>query len=207
MDATFIRVNAKKNPRGYSDSHGIALNWIFKNVVQKRKHDFAFLDHDIFPVKKININHYVQNQDFYGFKCIPHKFNRMNKKLWYLWPGFAFYKYSVLAKNKINFGKWRKFVFLKVVGADTGSANFPNLYSKYDVNSLNFANTSYWNIRKDEPMENNNDAVRAVAQTDLVQYFDNQNWLHMIDGSEWQDAKGKTEIVYKKLDKMLENIL
>ena len=203
LNVTFVRVNPKKNPNGYSDSHGLALNWIYENVVKKRENNFAFLDHDIFPVKNINIEDYVKEQDFYGHKNRSHKDTLLNKGMWYIWPGLSFFKYDVLKNKNANFGKWRRFGFLKikVVGADTGSANWPVLYSKYDTDKLKFANTSFWNIRKNCAVKD--DEIRALAQTDLIQYFDNENWLHMIDGSEWQDSKGKTEMVYEMLDRLV----
>lgn len=203
LNVTFIRVNPKKNPNGYSDSHGLALNWIYQNIIKKRGNNFAFLDHDIFPVRNINIEDYIKTQDFYGTQNFSHKDYFLNKGMWYIWPGFAFYKYAALRDKKANFGKWRRFGFLKVkvIGADTGSANYPILYSKYDTKKLKFADTNFWNIRNNSSVTE--DEVRALAQTDLVQYFDNQNWLHMIDGSEWQDSKGKVEIVYKMLDELL----
>lgn len=203
LGVTFIRINAKQNPNGYSDSHGIALNWVYQNIVKTRQNNFAFLDHDIMPIKTINIENYLQKQDFFGTRNIPHKYYILNKGMWYLWPGFSFFRYNAVKNKKANFGKWRRFGFLKVkvVGADTGSANWPVLYSKYDIQNLEFADSLHWNIRQNSPV--NEEDIRALAQTDLIQYFDNKNWLHMIDGSEWQDSQGKTEIVYKLFDEIL----
>ena len=201
LDVTFIRVQPKKNPNGYSDSHGIALNWIYQNIIKKRGNNFAFLDHDIFPVKPVNVEEYIKTQDFYGYKNLPHKETFLNKNMWYIWPGLSFFNYSALKDKDVNFGKWRRFGFLKVVGADTGSANWPVLYSKCNPENIRFASTSFWNIKKNS--ETDDFQIRELAQTELIQYFDNENWLHMIDGSEWQDSKGKTEMVYKLLDKIL----
>lgn len=203
LGVTFIRITASQNPNGYSDSHGIALNWVYQNIVKKRQNNFAFLDHDIMPVSPVNIDTYLKDQDFYGTYGCPHKRYILNKDMWYLWPGYCFYRYDVLKNRKINFGKWRRFGFLKVkvVGADTGSANWPVLYSKYDSKKLKYAKSFHWNIRTNSPVKPED--IRALAQTDLVQYFDNKSWLHVIDGSEWQDSHGKTEIVYKLFDEIL----
>lgn len=201
LDTTFIRVQPKKNPNGYSDSHGIALNWIYKNIVKKRGKNFAFLDHDIFPVKPVDVESYIKTQDFYGHKNKSHKETLLNKNMWYIWPGFSFFNYNALTSKRVDFGKWRKFGFLKVLGADTGSGNWPTLYKKYSIENLKFANTAFWNVKQNTKPEDSQ--IRELAQTELIQYFDNENWLHMIDGSEWQDSKGKTEIVYKLLDEVL----
>ena len=203
-NVSYIHIKSKQTPRGYSDSHGIALNWVYENVVKKRKNDFAFLDHDIFPVRKIEIDKYLMEQDFYGMPCRPHKTNRINQGLWYLWPGFAFYRFDVISNKKMNFRKWRRFGLLniKVVGADTGSANWPVLYSKYNVSDIKFCDAKFWHVRENRSLGVNED-YKSIAQTDLIQYYDDENWLHMIDGAEWQDSRGKVELVYGILDKYL----
>ncbi len=77
------------------------------------------------------------------------------------------------------------------------------LYSKCNPENIRFADTSFWNVKNNSKPDDTR--IRELAQTELIQYFDNENWLHMIDGSEWQDSKGKTEIVYRILDEVLKN--
>jgi hypothetical protein len=37
-----------------SHSHGVALNWLYRNyIVPRRPASFAFLDHDVFPVRQL----------------------------------------------------------------------------------------------------------------------------------------------------------
>lgn len=203
-NVTFIRITPKQLPNGYSDSHGIALNWVYKNIVLKRKKDFALLDHDIVPVQEVMIEKYIATQDFFGLVCYPHCKNWLNKNLWYLWPGFAFYKYNSLVGKKINFNKLRKFGFLKikVIGADTGSAIWPSLYSKYNLNRLKMCDAYFWDIRNNCKFINQN-LDNNVAQTNLIQYYDKGHWLHIINGAEWTDSKGKLDLVYNLFDRYL----
>lgn len=63
---TYIHCEPKKIPHGYADSHGIALNWIYYSIVRKRKNNFAFLDHDIFPIKVLNIESYLEKAELAG---------------------------------------------------------------------------------------------------------------------------------------------
>ena len=60
---TYIHCEPRKIPHGYADSHGIALNWIYKEVIQKRKNNFALLDHDMFPIKEFNIESYLEDAE------------------------------------------------------------------------------------------------------------------------------------------------
>lgn len=121
---TYIHCEPKKIPHGYADSHGIALNWIYKEVIQKRKNNFALLDHDMFPIKPLNIESYIEDAELAG---------RVDEisGIWYLWPGFSFFKYDLLKNKKINFRRYRKWYLFKVPKVDTGSANWYPLYSKY----------------------------------------------------------------------------
>ena len=203
-DITYIHVTPKETPNGYSDSHGIALNWIYKNIIKKRGNNFAFLDHDIFPVKKIDISGYLSAQDFNGLKVKPHKASFSNNfgNLWYLWAGFSFFKYNVLKDKNINFKKWRRWGLFKVLGADTGSGNWPVLYSNPKYKNYDFCKAKHCNIRGNK--QTTWEAGSNLAQTDLIQYIDDENWLHMINGSEWSDSNGKLNIIHNMLDKFLD---
>ena len=85
-DVTYFHVDIDV-PSGYSDSHGRALNWVYTNVIVKRENDFGFIDHDIFPIKRFNIEEYLKNRDLYGYL-------RYAGKIWFLWPTFSFFKYD-----------------------------------------------------------------------------------------------------------------
>ena len=52
-----------------SKSHAISLNWVFYEVIIKRKPRwFGFLDHDIYPIRPVSLIDTFDNQVFYGKK-------------------------------------------------------------------------------------------------------------------------------------------
>lgn len=196
-DVTYINVTSEEKASGFSDSHGRALNRIYKNVVQKRQNNFAFLDHDILPIKETNVGDYLKETDLFG--AIMHRAG-----IWYLWPGFSFYKYSYLKDLKLNFRRYRKFNILKAEGADTGSGNWYPLYSKYDENKAVNADEILWNIRENR-LANGNEQEGKVIQESMVQYFLDKTWLHTECASEWIDCKGKNQIIYEMLEGYLKD--
>ena len=192
---TYINITSTEKASGFSDSHGRALNRIYKNFVQKRAKNFAFLDHDILPIKEVNIGEYLANTDLFGAVM-------ERGGIWYLWPGFAFYRYDYLKNKKLNFRIYRKFNFIKVKGADTGSGNWYPLYSKYNRNKFKKPDDILWNIRENRPA-NENEQEGNVIQESLVQYYLDKSWLHTMCASEWVDCKGKNQMIYKLLDEYL----
>jgi glycosyltransferase involved in cell wall biosynthesis len=120
-------INLPKNPRTQpSLNHGLALNWLYYNVI-KKEHPwaFGFIDHDIFPTRTIDIAGKLNDHDAYGLKI-----ERKNGALsaWYLWPGFCFYQGNYFNNVKPNFScviisRWNGYV-----GLDTGGGNFEKIY-------------------------------------------------------------------------------
>lgn len=200
-NTTYIRINPDIIPNGYSDSHGIALNWVWENILQQRKQDFALLDHDIFPITEQNIEDYYSEQDFWGSIRFRNKNNK--KDIWSLWPGFAFYKYEPLVNKKLNFRRYRKFGLFKISCVDTGSANWNCLYSKYDATTLKNCNMVTWDLKTDKEFVFNGNKNSDFE--DCIEYFNNKTWLHSINGSEWHESKGKINLVYQLLNKILED--
>ncbi|RAI10896.1 MAG: hypothetical protein DKM24_05895 [Candidatus Melainabacteria bacterium] len=194
---TYIHCEPKKIPHGFADSHGIALNWIYYSVVQKRKNNFAFLDHDIFPIKPLNIESYLEKTELAG---------RVYEQsgIWYLWPGFSFFRYSVLKNIRVNFRRHRKWYIFKVPIVDTGSGNWYSLYSKYNKELVNNIYFNGWNVADNKPLEAN-EAQGKFIQEKMVEYSMDNKWFHSICGAEWRDVKGKNKIVYKMLDDFLNN--
>ncbi len=102
-----------KQPKEFllSESHGLALNYVYRNFVQKVKPPFfGFLDHDVFPFQKVNIVEILKIQEFYGIRNFAtHEGNlsvlsSRTPEYWYLWPGFCFFKFSFISKfKKISF--------------------------------------------------------------------------------------------------------
>ena len=196
---SYIFINSKSCPNGFSDSHGIALNWVWKNILKEKKKGFALLDHDIVPVCNQNIEEYFNKQDFWG--QVRFKNYNNHKDIWSLWPGFSFFNFDCVKDKNLNFKRYKRFGFIKVKGVDTGSANWNCLYSKYNIDKLDKCNCITWDIK--------NDCEYTEARTDnsefneCVEYYNNKTWLHAINGSDWHYSNGKINLVYEILNKIL----
>jgi len=197
-DVTYYRVNIEL-PSGYSDSHGRALNWTYKNVIQKRKNDFGFIDHDIFPIKHFNIETYLKNSNLYGYI-------RTANKIWFLWPAFSFFKYDYVKKYKLNFRKYKFLGIFHYKGADSGSGLWNSIYKKYDINSIPKVDCKYIDIinNSEADWEKAKTGYEPYIQTNLSQYLDDSKWFHSICGGEWRgNVSTKNQIIYKMLDEYL----
>jgi len=196
-DTTYINITGTEKASGFSDSHGRALNRIYKNIVKVRQNNFAFFDHDILPIKELTIEDYLKNTDIAGYIV-----ERAN--IWYPWAGFGFFKYDYLKNLKLNFRRYRIFNIFKAEGADTGSGNWYPLYSKYDRSKVNETKEELWNIRENRPATEN-EREGKVIQESMIQYFFDRTWLHTECASEWIDCKGKNELIYKMLEEILKD--
>jgi hypothetical protein len=108
-------------------SHGIALTWIYYNVIQRIKpRIFAFIDHDLIPLEKIEFDKILGNQVFYGIL----KRQPLN---WIIWAGYSIYNFSAVSQLPLNFNNdvTRRL--------DTGGRNWKCLYKNFDPSQLNFA--------------------------------------------------------------------
>lgn len=188
-DVTYIRVQDRTKPKGYSDSHGIALNWVWKNIVRKRKNNFAFLDHDIYPIKEIDISSYVDKEPIFG------KYRILDGGIWYLWAGFAFFNFEYIKNLPLNFKKFRYFGIFKKKFADTGSANWNCLYKKLDRKSLKPCSDEVFELKEDNTLiKNKNGKI-------TVNCLANRSWLHIFDGANrYNNNSNKISRVLKYLD-------
>jgi len=83
---SYIRL-PKNNP-GLDESlcHGLALNWVFYNVIRKIKPErFGFLEQDVFVISPGSFLSPWENESFWGVKAPAHE---GEESLWRLWPGF-----------------------------------------------------------------------------------------------------------------------
>lgn len=104
-----------------SGSHGIALNWVYRNIIQKYQPKyFGFLDHDIFPIREAILFDKMA-LGFYG------AIRKRKEPFWYLWPGFCFYEYEKVKRYKCDFSPYHAgadgLTFL-----DTGGSNYNSIY-------------------------------------------------------------------------------
>ena len=197
LDTTYINITSTEKASGFSDSHGRALNRIYKSIIKTRQTNFALLDHDILPIKEINIEDYLKNTNLAGYVV-------ERAGIWYLWAGFGFFKYERIKNLKLNFRRYKIFNIFKAEGADTGSGNWYPLYSKCGRNDVYEAKEELWNIRENRPA-NENEQEGKVIQESMVQYFFERTWLHTECASEWIDCKGKNDLIYEMLEDILKN--
>jgi hypothetical protein len=114
-------------PRNFakeSRSHGLALNWVWRNIVCRGKPAaFGFLDHDLFPTKNDEPFRKLETQPFFGVL-------RSTKPRWFLWAGFCLFRFDAVKTKTLDFGQdW-------FVGLDTGGGNWDPLYSQFDLAEL-----------------------------------------------------------------------
>ncbi|MPZ37991.1 MAG: hypothetical protein GEU95_07980 [Rhizobiales bacterium] len=138
-----------------SRSHGLALDWTWRNVIRPGAPEaFGFLDDDVFPTAPDDPFATLRQQPVYGAL-------RTQGDRWFLWAGFCFFRFDAVSNRKLNFGQdWFK-------GLDTGGGNWEVLYRLLDPNSLAFAPTRF------EPYRPGADPVH-----DSVQWCG--QWLHEV---------------------------
>jgi len=178
-----------------NDSHAVAMHWIYKNVIRKRKNKyFGFLDHDIFPIKPCSIIKKLKN-NIYG-RVIAPDYRPVGKTVtnkqpyWSLWAGFCFlksdllydrnvYKISFFVRNTENGqldtggGLWDT-VFKKI--------SFPGELAKYskvkfrDSDDSNI-HTDYYECLDDEWIHtvNLSNSYPTPNFQEKIDYF--ENWL------------------------------
>ena len=162
-----------------SYSHGLALTWIYYNIVKKiQPIVFGFLDHDIFPIKPYSVLQKIHNQDFYG-RLIDRAPDNHPRKLWYLWAGFCFFKFDSLKNRNINFMPCK----VDNIYFDAGGSNYFSIYSKYDSEKLHIA-----------PVVNKYFREGKIPHSDMLQFIDN-DWCHTINGSNWAKVRDKNDFL------------
>jgi len=160
-------------------SHGAALNWMYYHYLQyKKPFRFALLDHDLFPVRDVDMAQLLGQRDFYGV-------SRVFGEEWYLWPGFCVFNYDVFI---------RKPDFLPIHTArnflDTGGGNYRRFYCKYDIQDVEFPSVQTLRIKNSKELTRRCD----IYHSDYVQIIDDK-WLHLINGSNYARIKGKDDFI------------
>lgn len=122
-------IRAPRNPwPAPSRSHGIALNWVWHNIVRPGKPEaFGLLDDDLFPTASDDPFANLSTQEVFGFvrsAAPPHAAR------WFLWAGFCMMRFSAVRDLDLDFGQdW-------FLGLDTGGGNWRVLYRHLDLASL-----------------------------------------------------------------------
>lgn len=107
-----------------SRSHGLALNWIWHNVLRPgAPAAFGFLDDDIFPTTPDDPFAPLSTQDFYGVV-------RTAGARWFLWAGLCVFNFASVRDKPLDFGQdW-------FIGLDTGGGNWRTLFCQADRAAL-----------------------------------------------------------------------
>jgi hypothetical protein len=141
-------VRLPRNPTSSaSRSHGLALNWIWHNLV--RPHEpamFGFLDHDIFPTAPTDPFAPLLNQDFFGVLRPGIATSIDAGDRWFLWAGFSMFRFDAVRHKPLDFSQdWFS-------GLDTGGANWAVLYRHVDRNRISEQSTTFVPFREGLPM-------------------------------------------------------
>ncbi len=153
-------------------SHGLALTWIFYNLVRPLKPQiFAFLDHDLIPLRPFDLRESLGTQPIYGVKS-----DRLLFGSWSLWAGYCMYNYKATAHLPMDFGTDVP------LGLDTGGQNWTVLYRHLRPEGLRFAPYGEATMQLDPNMP-------PVA----VEIADDR-WLHVRGLSHRQDGLGRLKV-------------
>jgi hypothetical protein len=153
-----------------SRSHGLALNWVWRNIVLPGEPQaFGFLDDDLFPAEADDPFALLQRQPVYGVM-------RGAGTRWFLWAGFCFFRFDAVRNLPLDFGQdW-------FAGLDTGGGNWNTLYRALDRNALSFTPTHV------EPYKPGADPVKGAIQWCGA-------WLHEVG---WARRDGLMDIAADK---------
>lgn len=182
--------------RHVNRSHGNAMTWIFHNVVRQIKpRMFAFIDHDMVPVKPLSFTERLGAQPVYGFRR-PSKIDDS----WNLWAGYSLFDFHLVKNQEMNF----LYDFSR--GLDTGGRNWDSLYSTIDYRPLRFANN--YSVRVIDPETGEPNSVQMIDDCWLhiggISYNDNfkaksrfcANLATALDqGTSWLQLCGGSEII------------
>lgn len=163
-------------------SHGAALNWLYYHYLRwRRPLRFALLDHDIFPVRDFNMTLALGQRDFYGV-------SRVFGEEWYLWPGFCIFNYDAFTTEPDFLPRYTNKNRKKYL--DTGGGNYMRFYYKYALKDVVFPVVKLIRVKKSKDLVSGWD----IYHSDYVQIIDD-TWLHLINGSNYANIKGKEEVI------------
>jgi hypothetical protein len=113
-------------------SHGIAMNWLYVNVVGRLRPDiFGFIDHDCFPIRPYDVIGRMHGRNVFGVKRESQAAKVPGA--WNLWAGFCFYRFSSIETCRVDFKRRIEF------GLDTGGGNWLGIYNALDPGMVAWA--------------------------------------------------------------------
>lgn len=104
-------------------SHGIAINWVWFNVVRHAGLDVAgFIDHDCIPIASLDLRSRLAGLDAYGMRGA----SLTHPDAWNLWAGYCFLRPSAAEGLAVDFKHRIE------LGLDTGGGNWAGFYRRLD---------------------------------------------------------------------------
>jgi len=168
-------------------SHGIAMTWVFRNVVRAlRPRVFAFVDHDLIPFKTVELSKALDGRPFYG----PVRANKsaepekIGNKSWSLWAGYCLYNFSAVKDLPLNF------LYDFPRGLDTGGRNWECLYKNHNHPRPPFADSRKISIT---------DSRTGIAHE--VRIVDGR-WLHFRGASYRREVQEQLDL-YERMANVL----
>ena len=164
-----------RNPRKTgSRSHALGMNWAYRNIIcAARPRCFAFLDHDLIPLREVDLADLVSRQPFYGHvRTAGHR--------WFLWAGYCVFDGRFADRPVLDFSQdW-------FIGLDTGGANFRRVYHAFDRGRMSFARYSLETIADPQ--------TGARIEVEFV-----DDWLHLTNVSGWDQTRLHEPAALKRL--------
>lgn len=156
------------NPtRHVNRSHGLAMSWVYDNVVRHiEPRLFAYLDHDLIPVRPVNLAERMGDQPLFGLQV-------SSPWAWQLWAGYCMFDFASLAGLPLNF----LYDFSR--GLDTGGRNWNSLYRHHDSSRLRFASSHLQEV-----------CSPASGKSMQLQMLD-ERWLHVGGAGYEQNAQDR----------------
>lgn len=117
-------------------SHGIALNWIWHNVVRRLRPELiGFVDHDCFPIRPLDLPARMNGFTVYGLRGA----SKIHPEAWNLWAGYTFLRPAALEAAEAAFPSRIDFKHRIEYGLDTGGSNWMAVYRKLDPERIGSA--------------------------------------------------------------------
>ncbi|MBQ0005998.1 MAG: hypothetical protein KBS57_01150 [Alistipes sp.] len=196
--AESIRAICERNGTGYvklhknrmnifsgSYSHAAAVNWTYHHIIKARKpFGFGIIDHDIFPVRPMDIITILKTQPVYGVR-------RSRNGFWYLSAIISFFRTDFLKDKKFDFMP----VTLQNTYLDSGGGNWSSIYSHLDEKGMRFMSEKMENFREG-----------SLRHQDQVELFDDAGWVHSINASYWKKIDIVKEDILEELLRKYETV-
>lgn len=171
--------NPYQASRHASRSHGLALNWVYRNIIRQiRPQAWGFFDHDLFPTKPYDPEQRLRGQLFYGDLEV-----REGGR--YLWPGYCLFARGADERVTLDF---RQDWFRRL---DTGGMNAGLLFDKADFSRLTIGRR-----RSIGPQRN------YAVTMDEIDWFD--DCVHLGNASGWLGSTAERQAA---LDALLGRVL